>query len=441
MPETATPPLAADFKDTPYWWEAAPPERTSSAPLPASADVVVVGSGFAGMCCALELARNGRKVAVLDAGDLGGGASSRSGAMVTGGQKLVVTDAITGIDPDLQAAMLHDAAESLSMLEERVAPHDMDTDYVRCGRLILAQVPKHMQRLSRWAELLRSRAGSTVEMLDRAALGAELASPRYHGGILIKDYGGIHPAKYHRALRRKAQAAGATLHAHTPAQAIRPEAKGFTVRTPSGDIRAQDVMVATNAYTGGVVPYLQRRVVAVGAYAVATEPLPQGMVQQLIPAARMCSDTQRDLFWFRPSPDGTRIVFGARPFIHETDPRRAAPAMHRMLCTVFPQLESFRISHCWRGDVGMSRDHVPHMGRHEGIHFALACNGSGVAMMSYLGVQTARKILGSQNRACAFDREAFPAIPLYNGTPWFVPVVSGWYRFQDRLERLTARRA
>ncbi len=96
MPETATPPLAADFKDTPYWWEAAPPERTSSAPLPASADVVVVGSGFAGMCCALELARNGRKVAVLDAGDLGGGASSRSGAMVTGGQKLVVTDAITG---------------------------------------------------------------------------------------------------------------------------------------------------------------------------------------------------------------------------------------------------------------------------------------------------------------------------------------------------------
>lgn len=431
--------LTDDFKTTPYWWEAAPPEPEANGALPAAADALVIGSGFAGLCCALELAEHDRSVVVLDAEELGAGASTRSGAMVTGGQKLVVTDAITGLSPEQQAEMLHDAKDSLSMMQERVGRYHLDADYQLCGRIILAHVPWHMERLTRWAELLRSRAGSDVDLLDRTALRQELDSPRYHGGILIKDYGGIHPAKYHRALRQAASAKGVSLQPWTPATAINREAEGFRVATPRGEIRARNVMVGTNAYTGGVTPWMRKRVVPVGAYAVATEPLPAELMCRLIPHRRMASDTQRDLFWFRPSPDATRVIFGARPFLHETTPDTAAPALHRMLCSVFPQLHGARLSHCWRGNVAMSMDHLPHMGVHEGVHYALACNGSGVAMMSYLGYRTAQKIIGRQNRPCAFDREAFPAIPLYNGTPWFVPIASGWYRLQDRIEQLRAR--
>lgn len=431
--------LAPDFVDTPYWWQAAPPDPSCPETLPSKADVVVVGSGFAGMCCALELAENGATTVVLDAGDLGSGASSRSGAMVTGGQKLVVTEAIQGLDPARQADMLRDAKESLSMLEERVVKYQLDTDYHRYGRIIVAQVPKHMERLRRWAELLRSRAGSTVSVMDRDALTAELGSRRYHGGILIEDYGGIHPAKYHRALRETARRFGAVLCARTPAQHVAGTEGDFLVTTPRGTIQARHVVVTTNGYTGGLVPFLQRRVVPVGAYAIATETLPDGVADTLIPQRRMCSDTQRDLYWFRMSPDGTRLIFGARPFVHETTPAKAAPALHRMMTGVFPQLADARVAFCWRGNVAMSADHVPHMGTHAGIHYALACNGSGVAMMSYLGYRTARKILGLQNQPCAFDQDAFPAIPLYDGRPWFVPLVSAWYRAQDWAERVAAR--
>ncbi|MDJ0391050.1 FAD-binding oxidoreductase [Roseomonas sp. E05] len=438
MPSSSGP-LTADFKAKPYWWEAAAPDGTASGPLPGEADVVVVGSGFAGLCCALELAEGGHSVVVLDAEELGAGASTRSGAMVTGGQKLVVTDAITGLPAERQAEILHDAKESLSMMEERVSRYMLDADYHLYGRLIVAHVPKHMEKLTRWAELLRSRAGSEVEVLSTATLRTELDSPRYYGGILIKDYGGIHPAKYHRALREAARARGVSLQPYSPATAIRRSDGGFVVATPRGEIRSRHVMVGTNAYTGDVTPWMQRRVIPVGAYAVATEPLPGGMASELIPRARMVSDTQRDLFWFRQSPDGTRIIFGARPYLRETTPEAAAPVLHRMLASVFPRLAGVRISHGWRGNVGMSADHVPHMGVHDGVHYALACNGSGVAMMSYLGFQTARKIMGRQNRPCAFDRESFPAVPLYNGNPWFVPIVSGWYRMQDKAEQVAAR--
>ena len=431
--------LTPDFKATPYWWEEAPPDETDAGPLPATADIVVIGSGFAGLCCALELSEHGRSVVVLDAGPLGAGASTRSGALVTGGQKLVVTDAIRGVSAERKAALLAEARDSLAMMAERVARYALDAEYHSYGRLIVAQVPGHMGKLARWARLLRERAGSDVDVLDVPAMRQELDSPRYHGGILIKDYGGLHPGKYHRALRAAARHNGVGLHPFSPATAIVAEDGGFRVQTPRGGIRTRHVMVGTNAHTGGVTPWLRKRVVPVGAYVIATEALPASEIGKLIPNGRMVSDTQRDLFWFRPSPDGRRIIFGARPFLREATPQAAAPALHRMLCSVFPQLAAVRVSHCWQGYVGMSRDHLPHMGVHGGVHYALACNGSGVAMMSYLGFQTARKILGKQNRPSAFDADSFPAVPLYGGRPWFVPLASGWYRLQDHAERLGMR--
>jgi glycine/D-amino acid oxidase-like deaminating enzyme len=196
--------------------------------------------------------------------------------------------------------------------------------------------------------------------------------------------------------------------------------------------------MGTNGYTDRAVPYLQRRMVPVTAYVVATEPMPVGMAATLIPRQRMLSDTQRDLYWIRLSPDGTRMIFGARPRIFETNARTAARDLHRMLCGVWPELRSVHIAFCWTGFVGMTADHMPHMGVHDGIHYAIGCNGSGVAMMSYLGFQMARKLLGKQNRACAFDGNAFPAPPFYNGKPWFIPVVAGWYRLRDGVDRALA---
>jgi glycine/D-amino acid oxidase-like deaminating enzyme len=430
--------LTEDFKDTPYWWVAAPPEDASGQPVPDEAEVAIVGSGYTGLCCAIELAENGMKPVVIEAGPLGAGASTRSGAMVTGGQKFVVSGAIRGLDGHHQARVLEDAGESLQMMEERVAKYQLDAEYVRYGRVILAHVPQHVERLAHWAELLRQHAGAKVSLLRRPELAGEIGGSRYHGGLLIEDYGGLHPAKYHRALLDAARRRGAVFISHAPVIEIARDGTRFVVRTKRGDLRARDVVVGTNGYTDGAVSYLRRRVVPIRAYVIATEPLPSGLAATLIPRKRMLSDTQRDLYWIRLSPDGTRMIFGARPRIFDTDERTAARALHHMMRGVWPELQTVRIEFCWTGFVGMTADHMPHMGIHDGIHYAVGCNGSGVAMMSYLGYQTARKLLGKQNRACAFDTAAFPAPPFYNGRPWFVPLVAGLYRLRDGVDRAIA---
>jgi len=104
----------------------------------------------------------------------------------------------------------------------------------------------------------------------------------------------------------------------------------------------------------------------------------------------------------------------------------------------FPQLRGTRITHGWTGNTAFTLDALPHMGEDEGLHYALGCNGSGIAMMTYLGFQTARKIARAANYACAFDTEDFPGHPLYSGNPWFLPFVGGYYRLRDRLDRMLA---
>ena len=297
--------LSPDFKDTPYWWQAAPPEDASAQPLPDEVDVAIVGSGYTGLCSALELADGGATCVVLDAGPLGAGASTRSGGMVTGGQKFVVSGAVRGVDAGRQARILEDAGESLRMMQERVDKYQLDADYVRYGRVILAHVPQHVARLAHWAALLRDHAGSAVSMLSRVELAGEVGGHRYHGGLLIEDYGGLHPAKYHRALRDAARRRGAMLASHARVLGIAREGGAhdgtrFLVQTARGLIRARNVIMGTNGYTDRAVPYLQRRMIPVTAYVVATEPMPAGMATALIPRQRMLSDTQRDLYLDSP---------------------------------------------------------------------------------------------------------------------------------------------
>jgi len=427
---------ATEFQETPYWWEAAPPENGAAGALPAEIDVAIVGAGYCGLCCALELAENGVGVAVLEAGALGQGASTRNGGMVTGGQKLVVSGATAQIDPRQRARLLEDARDSLAMLEARVSKYQLDADYQRSGRVILAHVPSHYRRLERWAGLLSREAGSETNVVPRQRLTEEIGGSRYHGGLVIADYGGLHPAKYHRALRQAARRRGAGLHAHAAVTAIEPASTRFRVVTERGTIHSRDVFVATNGYTGPLIPHLRARVLPVASYLVATESLPPGLAEHLSPRRRMFSDTRKNLAYFRLSPDGTRVLYGSRPSLLARNPRTVAASLHRQLCDVWPEMHDVRIAHCWTGNVGMTADGLPHMGAFEGIHYALGCNGSGVAMMSYLGYQAALKIMQRQNQPAAFDSPLFPPLPGLPLSPWLVPVVSEWYRTRDAFARL-----
>ncbi len=432
--------LAPNFTTDPYWWDAAPPE-SAREPLPAQTDVLVVGSGYCGLSAAAELARNGTDVTVVDAEALGAGASTRSGGMVSSGQKLVIGGAIKGVDGARMERLLEDSLASYEHLKTLIREKELDADLGVFGRYFGAHVPRHYDRLRRQGELLARHTGVKVHEIPKSRQHEITRTDYYHGGILIDDYGGLHPAKYHRALRLLAVANGAKLRSHAPVLTVGPLVDGFhDVETGRGMIRARNVFFGTNGYTDKANGYLQQRVVAVRSYQIATEPLPPELMAEINPGKRMITDSRRELIYTRPSPDGTRILFGSRPGLFSIPESEAAPRLHAMMLKVWPQLAGYRVTHCWSGKVGMTADKIAHMGKHDGIDFAIGCNGNGVALMTYLGHQSALKLLGRQNRPSAFDNPAFPRVPvpLYDGTPWFLPIVSGWYHLQDAIERRLA---
>ncbi|MBC8036121.1 MAG: FAD-binding oxidoreductase, partial [Rhizobiales bacterium] len=153
------------------------------------------------------------------------------------------------------------------------------------------------------------------------------------------------------------------------------------------------------------------------------------------PRNRSFADTRRVLTYYRMSPDGKRLIFGGRAKFGQTDPVETATILYRFMLDRFPQLRGTKITHAWTGNVAFTVDEVPHMGKFDNLHYALGCNGSGVAMMSYLGHQTARKIAGHVNRVCAFDRAEFPDHPLYKGSTWFLPMIGQYFRARDWIDR------
>ena len=207
----------------------------------------------------------------------------------------------------------------------------------------------------------------------------------------------------------------------------------------SRPIEAREVVIATNGYTGDVTPTLKRRLVPVASHIIATEELPEDLVKSLIPKGRVVSDTKRVLCYYRRSPDDKRVIFGGRARFTQVTPEVSAPVLHGYMLERWPQLKGTKVTHAWTGNVAFAFDFLPHMGQEQGMHYLMACNGSGVAMMSYLGYQTARKIAGGSNAPInAFDGQDFPTVPFYSGNPWFLPMVGGWYRTRDWWDRLTA---
>ena len=279
--------------------------------------------------------------------------------------------------------------------------------------------------------VLAERTGVHVRVLSREEQREEVGTDYFHGGFVVQEYGGVHPAKLNQALRQAARQAGATLHSRARVLCTSRNGAAHLVRTERGDLRAGGVLFATNGYTDGASPWLQRRVVPVMSYQIATEPLPAGMMDWLIPHRRMVTDSRKELTYTRPSPDGTRILFGCRPRSFDAPPERLALHLRARMLRIWPELAPLRLTHAWGGFVGMTRDHLPHVAEQDGVLHAVGCNGNGVALMTYLGWHAAQLMLGRTNRRAFVADLPFPAVPLYAGQPWFVPLASATYHLRD----------
>lgn len=424
------------------------PTTDASLPLPESVDVAVIGSGFTGLSAARTLARLGAKVAVLEAETIGWGASSRNGGMVLTGLKLGVNQLISIYGRELTRRMYAASLATIDCVEQIVREDNIDCNFSRCGHLEVACKQKHFDDYARQAEIIAREFHHTLRVVPKNELGSEIGSSIYHGGMVDETSAGCNPASYVAGLARAAVRAGAQIHEHARVQSIARESRqgaaGWRVITARGPDRTEqlwagDVFVATSGYTGRATPALQKRIIPIGSFIIASEPLPEKLAADLSPRNRMIYDSKNYLYYYRLTPD-RRMLFGGRAaFFPENDQtvRRSAEILRRGMIDVYPQLADAKIDYVWGGTLDFAFDIMPHAGELDGMYYALGYAGHGVAMATYQGQKIA-ELMASGRCGSAPPENPFVGIPfrgaplgLYNGQPWFLPFAGVWYKFLD----------
>lgn len=433
MSRAAVPPLNDDYERRSFWQATmAPLPDRSGRPLPTSADVVVVGGGYAGISAARELARRGKAVSVLEAHTLGWGASTRNGGIVHPGYKWSAAELVQRHGMETGRALYAETIASYALVKQRIAEEAIDCDFREAGYVELAYAPGHLAHLEHARDGLEA-VGARASVLPRDRVREEIGSDAYHGALVVEESGLLHPGRYFAGLAAAADRAGADLHDGVRARSIRPRSGGgFDVETSRGTIAAGDVLVATNGYTDGVVPSLRRRIMGIGSFIIASEPLPEALVREISPKGRAFFDTKQFLYYWHVSAD-RRMVFGGRASFLPTSIDKTAGILWRGLMEVHPQLAGTRIEYAWGGNVGFTFDRMPHVGRtRDGVAYAMGCCGTGVALMTHLGTNAGAWMAGGE--PSALTRLRFPLVPApYEGRPWFLPLVGEWYRLRDRL--------
>ena len=422
--------FSPDFQATPHWQTGA----VDPVDLPGRADVVIVGSGYTGLSAALVSARGGRSVVVLDAGPIGGGCSTRNGAHISTSIKPRQADLAAKFGPDSAAAIRSIGREALDWVAEFRTREGIDIGFRRVGRFLGAHSARAYEAEARAAEIVTREEGAEAFAVPRTDQRSEIGSDYYHGGIVFPRYATLDAGAYHGALLQLCVDAGVTLVPGTAATGTLRDGDAFVVHTPRGPIAAQDVAIATNGYSGTLVPWLARRVIPIGSYVITTEELAADQVADLFPSGRMICDTRKVVYYFGPTSDGRRVIFGGRVTHGEADARFSGPRLHAEMLRIFPQLAGVKIARSWMGTVAYTFDQLPHCGVHEGMHYAMGYCGSGVSLSGYLGMRMGQRLLGLAEGRTALDDLPFPTRPFYRGRPWFLPAAIAWYGMRDRWE-------
>jgi glycine/D-amino acid oxidase-like deaminating enzyme len=421
-------------KNTSYWLDTAPaPPALTPGPLPERCDVAVIGGGFTGLMVALELAREGRTTRVFDQGRMAGGASSRNAGQTLVGLK-PSPHALIKEHGQARAVELYRATlDAIAFTESFVARERIDCQFHRHGALWCAYSAHHLDGLMATRDLLASTFRHETRVVSRADLGAELGSEYYRGGLVDPLSGGLHPGKLVMGLLTRASEAGVGLHENTPVESVQRTPRGFRLTTTAGTIEAAQVAVATNGYTPEHLSWFRRRVIPIGSYIVVTEPLGEERARSILPRGRMAFDTKNFLFYFRLTPD-FRLLFGGRTSFARIDDDEASRILAASMREVFPQIADCAIEYSWSGKVGFTFDQLPHIGEHEGMHFAMGYCGHGVANSLFLAHHLARRMCG-QPSPLPFAELPFPARFFYRRRPWFLPLAGVYFKWVDRMQR------
>lgn len=424
---------SSDLPASPWTVAAEPFPDTRPLEGDRRADVVVVGAGYTGLSAALHLAERGAEVVVLDAAEPGWGASGRNGGQIIPGLKHDPDELERRFGEETGRRMWQTAGSAADFVFELIARHKISCHAERCGWIAAAPHAAALESLRSRTEQWQRR-GAPVELLDAKRIAALTGTSGYAGGMLDHRAGALQPLAFARGLARVAQQAGAVIHGRSTAGRLESTPAAWRVGTPAGSVTARTVILATNAYTDGLWPGLERTVLPVQSYQVATRPLPEQVRRQVLPGGQVVSDLRRILSYFRLDPAGRLLMGGRGPLDDRGDPALFA-RLEAVARRLFPQIGAAPWEHRWSGRVALTADHLPHL--HEprpGVLIGLGYNGRGVAMATVMGKLLADRALGASPAEIGWPVTPVEPIPLH---PWRLPamaLVVRWKRFQDWLD-------
>jgi len=416
----------------PLWLENAPIPPLTQGTLPGRVDVLIVGAGYTGLSAARETAAAGRSTLVLEAGAIGAGCSSRNGGQVAYSIKPSFHSLRKRFGTDIAFGICREGLDAVAYLRS-LATQEIDCGWREDGCFFGAHTARHFAAMVRDAENQTRGLEQRIDIVAKADQHREIASDFYQGGCVYPDDASVDPTRLLLALLRRALDSGASVVDRCPVEAISRTRDGFEVSTGRGIVRARQVLLATNGYSGPLSPWARRRVIPIGSYQIATGPLGRDRVHELIPRGRNIVDSRRVVVYFRPSADGERIIFGGRAALAEKDPLACVPRLRRMMERILPQLRSVPVSHAWVGWVAYTFDTLPHLGQHDGVHYCMGYCGQGVPLAPYFGKRIGQQMLGLKEGRTALDGVPFPSRPYYRGRPWFLAPSVFAYRTFDAL--------
>lgn len=419
-----------------FWLDTAPTITSTERPFSGKkVDVLIVGGGFTGLSSALALAKRGARVAICEAGTVGGEASGRNGGQCNNGTAQDYAGLIDTYGEEKAQSYYQFYNQAVASVEQIVKREGIDCDFRRAGKIKLAAKPEHFDKLARTFETLSNVVDPDAQLLDVHQLKREINSDQFYGGLLTPNGAQLHVGKLVHGLAARCLALGVSVFQHQPVVSVTKQGKqGWQVKTPQQTINAASILIATGGSGPGPFSWFRRRIVPVGSFVVVTEPLSAALADKLFPGNRSYVTSKNIGNYFRLTAD-RRLLFGGRARFAVSNPRsdlKSGQILRQAMVQLFPQLAPTKLAYCWGGTVDMSADRLPKVGEHQGMFYAMGYSGHGVQMAVHMGEVLADLIDGKQVD-CPWQNNKWPAIPGHFGTPWFLPFVGLYYKMQDKL--------
>jgi gamma-glutamylputrescine oxidase len=395
--------------------------------------VVVLGGGIAGCSAALHLAKRGYQVALLEAREVGYGASGRSGGQTIFGLAASQQALAAEVGREDAHRLFNLSIGALDLTQSLIRDYAIDCDY-HANHVHVATKPRHLRELAQWSrELLEEHGYSSARLLDRDELQTHVRSERYLGGLLDPRSGHLHPLKFTQGVARAAETAGVKIFEHS--QVLRYEnGAEVTVHTAQGSVRCAHLVLCGNAYIDGVAPSLARRILGVGTYIIATEPLAEERVRALLPSNAAIADINWILDYLRRSSDH-RLLFGGRVSYSAVQPLHLAESMRKRMLRIFPALTGVKVAYAWGGYLDITMSRAPDFGRlAPNVFYMQGFSGHGMSLTGLAGKLVAEAVAGTAERFDVFARiphRDFPGGPLFRRPSLVMAMM--YYRLRDLL--------